>query len=33
VNSGKITLAAMYLRRVRVVSHSFAADTPPLAHV
>jgi hypothetical protein len=31
--SGKLTLAAMYLRRVRVVGRSFAVGAPPLTHV
>jgi hypothetical protein len=31
--SGKVALAPMYLRRVRVVRRSFAVGAPPLTHV
>jgi hypothetical protein len=31
--SGKLTIAAMYFRRILVVGRSFAAGAPPLAHV
>jgi hypothetical protein len=31
--SGKLTLAAMYLKRVRVVGCGFAVGAPPLTHV
>jgi hypothetical protein len=32
-HNGKLALAAIYLRRVRVVGHSIAAGAPPLTHV
>jgi hypothetical protein len=32
-NRGKLALAAMYLRRARIVGRSFAAGAPPLTHV
>ena len=31
--NGKLALAAIYLRRVRVVGHSIAVGAPPLTHV
>jgi hypothetical protein len=33
LNSGEVTIAAMYLRRVKFVGRSFAPGAPPLTHV
>jgi hypothetical protein len=30
---GKLALAAIYLRRIRVAGHSISAGAPPLTHV